>query len=396
MAGMYSREESLQLSASPSSDIVSPSTEDSCPDRRPFSSKGTNNSGMEILCLGQQEISETMANSCISPVSDDSPTGTSSVTQSNEQLVPSRGPAPSTNQAASNPLAPTTTSTHVRTSALGRSDAWSPMDAYPSRNGNGAQGPISVQPRRVDASWTLQNLNELLNGDVGSYSSPLENVIKKVVEVKVVPVANSATSKQSVQTLSTTQLNSLQLPSKNRNPVLPLPKDIVPLQVQRVTDRSSSVRRGMFMKKQGPLAPPLCTICKHKTPEFGKAVRRFSYAELLYATDNFNHHNYLAQGGYGSVYRGILPEGQLIAVKQHKIASSQGDEEFCAEVEVLSCAQHRNLVTLIGYCVENHKRLLVYEYVCNGSLDRHLSGKQRSNHDIPFRFRPNSSDFDYV
>jgi hypothetical protein len=61
-------------------------------------------------------------------------------------------------------------------------------------------------------------------------------------------------------------------------------------------------------------------------------------------------------------------------VKQHKIASSQGDHEFCAEVEVLSCAQHRNLVTLIGYCVENQRRLLVYEYVCNGSLDRHLSG----------------------
>jgi serine/threonine protein kinase len=140
-------------------------------------------------------------------------------------------------------------------------------------------------------------------------------------------------------------------------------------------ERTSSVRRAVFMKKQGPMAPPLCTICKHKAPEFGKPVRKFTYTELSVATDSFNHHNYLAQGGYGSVYRGILPEGQLIAVKQHKIASSQGDHEFCAEVEVLSCAQHRNLVTLIGYCVENQRRLLVYEYVCNGSLDRHLSGK---------------------
>jgi serine/threonine protein kinase len=79
------------------------------------------------------------------------------------------------------------------------------------------------------------------------------------------------------------------------------------------------------------------------------------------------------------VYKGILQEGQLIAVKQHKIASSQGDKEFCAEVEVLSCAQHRNLVTLIGYCVEDHLRLLVYEFVCNGSLDRHLSCKWSVN-----------------
>ncbi|KAG0624316.1 hypothetical protein M758_3G239100 [Ceratodon purpureus] len=384
--GMYSREESLQLSASPSSDIVSPSTEDSCPDPRPFSSKGTNNNGMETMCLGQQEISETVANSCISPASDNSPTGASSVTQSTEQLVSPLRPPPPTNKAASNPHAPTVTSTRARTAAVGRSDAWSPMDAYPSRNGNSAQGPISVQPRRVDASWTLQNLNELLNGDVGNYLSPLEKAVKKEVEVKVVPVAKSAPSKQPSQMLSPTHLNPLQMPSKNRNLVHPLiPKDIVPLQVQRVADRSSSVRRGMFMKKQGPLAPPLCTICKHKTPEFGKAVRRFSYDELLYATDNFNHHNYLAQGGYGSVYRGILPEGQLIAVKQHKIASSQGDEEFCAEVEVLSCAQHRNLVTLIGYCVENHKRLLVYEYVCNGSLDRHLSAKNREG--LPWKYR---------
>jgi len=288
----------------------------------------------------QQEM--TVANSCMSPVSDDSPTNASSVTQE---------PLPNRMQAASNPLV---------------SRTWLSMDteAINPRNDNNRaqQGPISVQPRRVDASWTLQNLNELLNGDVGSYLSPQENV--KELEAKAMPVAKLSTSK-STPTLPSAQLN----PLKGRSPVQ---QPVIPLQVG---DRASHIKRGTFMKKQGPLAPPLCTVCKHKSPEFGKAVRRFSYAELLYATDNFNHYNYLAQGGYGSVYRGILPEGQLIAVKQHKIASNQGDEEFCAEVEVLSCAQHRNLVTLIGYCVESGKRLLVYEYVCNGSLDRHLSCK---------------------
>ena len=54
---------------------------------------------------------------------------------------------------------------------------------------------------------------------------------------------------------------------------------------------------------------------------------------------------------------------------------SQGDREFCSEVEVLSCAQHRNVVMLIGLCVEDGKRLLVYEYICNGSLHSHLYGK---------------------
>ena len=75
-------------------------------------------------------------------------------------------------------------------------------------------------------------------------------------------------------------------------------------------------------------------------------------------------------------------DGQVVAVKQHKLASSQGDIEFCSEVEVLSCAQHRNVVTLIGFCVEDGRRLLVYEYICNGSLDLHLFGEFSYNNAI--------------
>ncbi|KAK8949144.1 hypothetical protein KSP39_PZI005511 [Platanthera zijinensis] len=126
-----------------------------------------------------------------------------------------------------------------------------------------------------------------------------------------------------------------------------------------------------------PVPPPLCSICQHKAPVFGKPPRWFSYSELELATGGFSQANFLAEGGFGSVHRGILPDGQAIAVKQHKLASSQGDHEFCAEVEVLSCAQHRNLVMLIGFCVEERRRLLVYEYICNGSLDSHLYGRNR-------------------
>ena len=124
-----------------------------------------------------------------------------------------------------------------------------------------------------------------------------------------------------------------------------------------------------------PGPPPLCSICQHKTPVFGKPPRWFSYAELELATSGFSQANFLAEGGFGSVHRGVLPDGQAIAVKQHKLASFQGDVEFCSEVEVLSCAQHRNVVMLIGFCVEDKRRLLVYEYNCNGSLDSHLYGK---------------------
>lgn len=138
---------------------------------------------------------------------------------------------------------------------------------------------------------------------------------------------------------------------------------------------SKSVREVISLSRNAPpRPPPLCSICQHKAPIFGNPPKWFSYAELELATDGFSQKNFLAEGGFGSVHRGLLPGGQVVAVKQYKIASSQGDREFCSEVEVLSCAQHRNVVLLIGFCVEGGRRLLVYEYICNGSLDCHLYG----------------------
>lgn len=139
---------------------------------------------------------------------------------------------------------------------------------------------------------------------------------------------------------------------------------------------SRSVREAISLCRSSPPGPPpLCSICQHKGPVFGNPPRWFTYGELELATGGFSQANFLAEGGFGSVYRGVLPDGQVVAVKQHKLASSQGDIEFCSEVEVLSCAQHRNVVMLIGLCVESGRRLLVYEYICNGSLDSHLYGK---------------------
>ncbi|KAL5579513.1 hypothetical protein UlMin_011955 [Ulmus minor] len=143
-------------------------------------------------------------------------------------------------------------------------------------------------------------------------------------------------------------------------------------------DFNGNVREAVSLSRNAPPGPPpLCSICQHKAPVFGKPPRWFSYAELELATGGFSKANFLAEGGYGSVHRGVLPDGQAVAVKQHKLASSQGDLEFCSEVEVLSCAQHRNVVMLIGFCIEDKRRLLVYEYICNGSLDSHLYGQHR-------------------
>ncbi|CAN0901363.1 Inactive protein kinase SELMODRAFT_444075 [Linum grandiflorum] len=140
-----------------------------------------------------------------------------------------------------------------------------------------------------------------------------------------------------------------------------------------------SVREAISLPRNVPPhgSPALCTVCQHKAPGFGNPPKWFTYEELEVATNGFSKENFLAEGGFGSVYRGELPDGQVVAVKQHKSVSSQGDVEFCSEVEVLSCAQHRNVVMLIGFCIENARRLLVYEYVCNGSLDSHLFGLDR-------------------
>ncbi|XP_010440811.1 PREDICTED: inactive protein kinase SELMODRAFT_444075-like [Camelina sativa] len=141
---------------------------------------------------------------------------------------------------------------------------------------------------------------------------------------------------------------------------------------------SGNLRETISLPRNAPpVPPPLCSICQHKTPVFGKPPRFFSYKELELATNGFSRANFLAEGGFGSVHRGVLPEGQIVAVKQHKLASTQGDVEFCSEVEVLSCAQHRNVVMLIGFCIEEGRRLLVYEYICNGSLDSHLYGRHK-------------------
>ncbi|KAA8541699.1 hypothetical protein F0562_022851 [Nyssa sinensis] len=143
-------------------------------------------------------------------------------------------------------------------------------------------------------------------------------------------------------------------------------------------DLSGNVREAVSLTRNAPPGPPpLCSICQHKAPVFGKPPRWFTYAELELATGGFSKANFLAEGGFGSVHRGVLLDGQAVAVKQHKLASSQGDQEFCSEVEVLSCAQHRNVVMLIGFCIEDRRRLLVYEYICNGSLDSHLYGRHK-------------------
>ncbi|KAJ4754844.1 Leucine-rich repeat transmembrane protein kinase [Rhynchospora pubera] len=102
----------------------------------------------------------------------------------------------------------------------------------------------------------------------------------------------------------------------------------------------------------------------------------FSYAEIRAATDSFNTANILGKGGYGPVYKGKLPDGRIVAVKQLSLTSQQGKEQFVTEIATISTVQQKNLVKLFGCCIEGNNPLLVYEYLENGSLDQALFGKQ--------------------
>ncbi|KAJ9671906.1 hypothetical protein PVL29_025526 [Vitis rotundifolia] len=99
---------------------------------------------------------------------------------------------------------------------------------------------------------------------------------------------------------------------------------------------------------------------------------------LLNATNNFSSDNKLGEGGFGPVYKGILQEGQEIAVKMLSKTSRQGLKEFKNEVDSIAKLQHRNLVKLLGCCIHGRERMLIYEYMPNKSLDRFIFDQMRS------------------
>lgn len=101
----------------------------------------------------------------------------------------------------------------------------------------------------------------------------------------------------------------------------------------------------------------------------------FTYEELMEITQGFSRQNIIGEGGFGCVYKGWLPDGKLVAVKQLKAGSGQGDREFKAEVEIISRVHHRHLVSLVGYSIAENQRLLIYEFVPNKTLEHHLHEK---------------------
>ncbi|KAL9403759.1 hypothetical protein Peur_000731 [Populus x canadensis] len=106
----------------------------------------------------------------------------------------------------------------------------------------------------------------------------------------------------------------------------------------------------------------------------------FSLRQIKHATNNFDPANKIGEGGFGPVYKGVLSDGSVIAVKQLSAKSKQGNREFVNEIGMISALQHPHLVKLYGCCIEGNQLLLVYEYLENNSLARALFG--RDEHQI--------------
>ncbi|CAA6654576.1 unnamed protein product [Spirodela intermedia] len=116
-------------------------------------------------------------------------------------------------------------------------------------------------------------------------------------------------------------------------------------------------------------------------------VKSFTFSEMALATNNFSDSSQVGVGGYGKVYKGILANGSVVAIKRAEEGSLQGSKEFFTEIEMLSRLHHRNLVSLVGYCDEQDEQMLVYEFMPNGTLRDHLSGKGKDAPSFSMRLR---------
>nr|XP_043619430.1 receptor-like serine/threonine-protein kinase SD1-8 [Erigeron canadensis] len=148
------------------------------------------------------------------------------------------------------------------------------------------------------------------------------------------------------------------------------------LKGSQIDKRGPHERSQDFLMYEGNIALSKKDYAGETTQEL--ELPSFDFTTLAKATNYFSDTNKLGQGGFGCVYKGILTEGKVVAVKRLSRTSGQGIEELRNEVILIAKLQHRNLVRLLGCCIEVEEKLLVYEYMENKSLNAFLFDKQKS------------------
>ncbi|KAL0799647.1 hypothetical protein Bca101_054822 [Brassica carinata] len=160
-----------------------------------------------------------------------------------------------------------------------------------------------------------------------------------------------------------------------------------------VRKRRRIIRMNKFFRRNGGMLLKQQLARKEGNVEMS---RIFSSNELEKATDNFNKNRILGQGGQGTVYKGMLVDGKIVAVKRSKAMDEDKVEEFINEVVVLAKINHKNIVKLFGCCLETEVPVLVYEFVPNGDLCKRLCDESddfKMTWEVHEKYRVKVSDF---
>lgn len=143
-----------------------------------------------------------------------------------------------------------------------------------------------------------------------------------------------------------------------------MPKDMEKIKLNMVLDADTCMT---MSKMKEPLSINIAM--------FERPLMRLTLADILHATNNFCKTKIIGDGGFGTVYKAVLPDGRTVAIKKLGASTTQGNREFLAEMETLGKVKHPNLVPLLGYCSFGGEKLLVYEYMVHGSLDLWLRNR---------------------
>ncbi|KAJ0079835.1 hypothetical protein Patl1_22985 [Pistacia atlantica] len=133
-----------------------------------------------------------------------------------------------------------------------------------------------------------------------------------------------------------------------------------------------STKQNLNLKSGAPILAWIDYDASENLLNKGVNLKVYKVSSIMLATDNFSSETKLGEGGFGPVYKGLLPDGQEVAVKRLSGRSKQGLVEFKNELIIVAKLQHTNLVRLLGFCIQGEEKILVYEYMPNKSLDTYI------------------------